>query len=199
MTEDPEIALIRSAMNERGVNQADAARILGLDSSQITRTFTGRRRLQLHEARKLREWLGLEGVAPVTGGGSVALMPGLVPLYGWVGASSNERLTLAEENLLGAVPMHPAQVNIREPFALQVQDESMVPRYEPGEIVYLAPNRWPSRGKYLVLETKDGMGYLKQLLRREADQVVLHQLNPAEDLLIENSRIRTAHAVIGSG
>jgi transcriptional regulator with XRE-family HTH domain len=198
MTDDPEIELIRAAMQERGLSQADAGRVLGLDSSQITRTFKGTRRLQLHEARKLRDWLGLDAAAPPVAG-SIAVMPGLVPLYGWVGAASEDRLTIAEQNLLGAVPIHPAQANVREPFALQVQDESMMPRYEPGEIVYLAPNRWPPRGKYLVLETTDGLGYLKQLLRREADRVVLHQLNPDQDLVFENDRIRAVHAVVGSG
>lgn len=203
MTNDtPEIAAIKATMAERGFTQADAARVLGLDSSQMTRTFKGSRRLQIHEARKLREWLGMEATSSVSGGpvmGSVSVMPGLVPLYGWVGASSAERLTLADENLLGAVPMHPLQANVREPFALQVQDESMTPRYEPGEVIYLAPNRWPARGKYLVLETNDGNGLLKQFLRRETDRVILRQFNPDQELVILNDNIRAVHTVIGAG
>ncbi len=199
METNPELAVIRAAMDDRGFRYAEAARILGLDSSQMTRTFKGQRRLQLHEARKLREWLGLEGTAPVTGTGNLSMMPGLVPLYGWVGAASANRLTLADTNLLGAVPMHPLQANVREPFALQVQDESMIPRYEPGEIIYLAPNRWPARSKYLVMETNEGDGYLKQFLRRDGDQVILHQLNPAEDIAFSTSQIRAVHTVIGSG
>lgn len=197
MVDDPEIRAIRAAMEDQGFRQADAGRILGLDSSQMTRLFNGRRRLQMHEARKLRDWLGLNGAAQEVGG-SVAVMPGLVPLYGWVGAASADRLTLAEEHLLGAVPMHPAQATVREPFALQVQDESMVPRYEPGEIVYLAPNRWPARGKYLVLVTTEGHGYLKQFVSRDENVVTLRQLNPDQEMTVEVPKIASVHAVVGA-
>lgn len=41
-------------------------------------------------------------------------MPGLVPLYGFVGAASDGRLTLAEQNQRGYVPMHPAQLHARD-------------------------------------------------------------------------------------
>lgn len=200
MSLPPELVEIQAAMSAKSFTRSDAARILGLDTSQVTRTFQGTRRLQLHEARKLREWLGLEPTsASVVTPGGVALMPGLIPLFGFVGASSPTRLTLTEDHMLGAVPMRPAQQHVKQPFALQVLDESMSPRYEPGEIVYLAPNRWPVRGQYLVLETTDGVGHLKQLLRRETDRTILHQLNPSQDLEIANDHIRAVHTVIGSG
>jgi phage repressor protein C with HTH and peptisase S24 domain len=192
----PHMAAIDRAMQEQGKSRADLGRHLGLGSEQVSRTFSGDRRLQLHEAREIERWLGINVDGDV-GAPTILPMPGLVPLYGWVGASSDERLILAEQGLRAYVPMHPAQINVRDPFALEVADISMIPRYEPGEIVYLAPNRWPARGQDCVLVTKDGHGLLKRFIRREPEKVVLHQLNPLRDIDVEAANIEAIHTVVG--
>lgn len=195
---DPEIAAIDAAMQEQGKTKADLARLLGLDSASVSRIFGGKRRLQLHEARTIQEWLG--GLpSTVAAGGKVMPMPGLVPLYGWVGAASESRLTIAEQSLRGYVPMHPNQQHVRDAFALEVADISMSPRYEPGEIIYIAPNRWPSRGQDCVLVTTEGGGFLKRFVRREAELLVLHQLNPDQDLEYPITIVQAMHSVVGRG
>jgi phage repressor protein C with HTH and peptisase S24 domain len=129
----------------------------------------------------------------------VAILPGLVPLYGWAGAASDERLTFAEQTLLGAVPRHPNQMNVRGAFALRTHDESMIPRYEPGELVYLAPNQWPSREQDCVLVTVEGFGYLKRFIKRADGVITLHQLNPDKDLSFDVKQVAAMHAVVGRG
>ncbi len=181
-------------MREQGKSQADLGRLLGLDSSQVNRIFKGARRIQLHEMRKIQEWLGQQ-MHP--DGGVVVAGPNMVPLYGFVGAASNGRLTLAEQNLRGYVPMHPAQMNVREAFALEVNDISMSPRYEPGEIVYLAPNRWPGRNQDCVVVTVEGQGLLKRFTRRDVATIRLHQLNPDHDIDIPLADVAEIHSVVG--
>lgn len=195
---DPELESIDAELKRQGKVRADLGRKLGLDSSQVNRLFNGKRRLQRHEWRTIQEWL-FGGEAPQTPGGSVVALPNMVPLYGWVGASSESRLTIAEQNLRGFVPMHPAQAHVRDAFALEVADISMSPRYEPGEIVYLAPHRWPTPGKDCVVVTVHQEGLLKRFVRREADQVVLHQLNPDSDLNVVMEEIDAIHSVVGRG
>src|SRR5579872_5118626 len=102
---DPEIDAIDKALVERGIPRAELGRRLGLDSSQVNRIFTGRRRIQRHEMTTIREWLW-PGSAPIPTGGAIVPMPGMVPLYGWVGAASEHRLTLAEQTVRAYVPMH---------------------------------------------------------------------------------------------
>ncbi|HZT52349.1 MAG TPA: XRE family transcriptional regulator [Stellaceae bacterium] len=197
MTVDPEILDIRQAMTDGGHTQADLGRLLGLDSSQVTRIFQGKRKLQLHEARRVREWLGLaERSAPA---GQVVPGPGMVPLYGWVGAASEGRHVLAEQVLLGHIPRHPNQANLREAFALQVSDVSMSPRYEPGEIVYVAPNQWPARAQDCVVVTTEGYAYLKRFLDIDDVQVRVEQLNPQKKLGFPRPDVQALHAVVGRG
>nr|WP_312294669.1 S24 family peptidase [Brevundimonas diminuta] len=181
-----------------GKTNADLGRLLGLDGSQVTRIIKGQRQIQRHEWNRIEEWLGGE-IPENHDAGEVAVMPGLVPLYGWAGAASAERLTLAEQTLLGAVPRHPNQLNVRGAFALRVSDESMSPRYEPGETVYIAPNQWPAREQDCVVVTSEGFGYLKRFVRRADGVVTVRQLNPDGELSFPVDQIAAMHAVVGRG
>lgn len=190
------MSIIAALMTEQNKSKADLGRLLGIDSSQVNRIFNGKRRIQYHERLKIDEWLGMGGPAAVATG-TVVAGPNMIPLYGYVGAATEGRLTLAEQNLRGYVPMHPAQRHVRDAFALEVNDISMSPRYEPGEIVYLAPNRWPTRDQDCVVVTLNGEGLLKRFVRRETAKVVLHQLNPPRDIDVALEEIDTIHSVVG--
>lgn len=192
---DSDVLSIRALMNQQGKSQADLGRLLGLDSSQVNRIFNGKRRIQYHERVKIDEWLGSGPQVGATN--NVVPMPHMVPLYGFVGAASEGRLTLAEQNLRGYVAMHPAQQHVRDAFALEVNDISMSPRYEPGEIVYLAPNRWPSRDQDCVVVTKEGQGLLKRYVRRDQEKITLYQLNPAQDIEVRLEDLDAIHTVVG--
>lgn len=194
---DPELETIRSALQTQAKSHAELGRLLGLDSSQVSRIFSGKRRLQLHEARTIRGWLGLESTKPDSA--AVLAGPGMVPLLGAVGATSSGRHVIADQVTLGVVPRHPAQANLRDAFALKVSDVSMSPRYEPGEIVYLAANQWPAREQDCVLVTRQGFGYLKRYLGRTMQLVNLFQLNPEEALDFEVREVEAMHAVVGRG
>lgn len=196
---DPLIKALDEALKAQGFSRAELGRKLGLDSSQLSRLFSGRRKLQRFEAEVATQWLGIPNGSAVAPGGTVVPMPGMVPLYGWAGASSLERLTIADQNLRGYVPGHPNQAHLRDAFALEVADVSMSPRYEPGEIIYIAPNRWPSRGQDCVVVTKDGGGYLKRFIRRTAEEVVVAQLNPETDISFGLDNVEAVHSVVGRG
>jgi len=192
---DSDVLAIRATMKELGKTQADLGRLLGLDSSQVNRIFNGKRRIQHHEMVRIEEWLGPSRPTATTG--TVVPMPHMIPLYGWVGAASEGRLTLAEQNLRGYVAMHPSQLHVKDAFALEVSDISMSPRYEPGEMVYLAPNRWPTRDQDCVVVKNDGQGLLKRFVRRDSSHITIHQLNPAQDIQVPLDEIAAIHSVVG--
>lgn len=198
-TDDPEIVALFRTIDERGHKKADLARLLEIDASQVTRIRKGQRRLQRHEWRKVEQWLSVSLDQSVRETSDVSILPGLVPLYGWAGAASDERLTFAEQILLGAVPRHPAQTNVHGAFALRINDVSMVPRYEPGELAYVAPNQWPTRGQDCILVTTDNFGYLKRFEHQASGIITLHQLNPDKDLTFKAQDVAGMHAVVGRG
>lgn len=195
----PDIRALAVAMDDRQHRRADLGRLLGIDASQVTRIFDGRRRVQLHEWRKIERWLGEAITEPPAEVDGVTLLPGMVPLYGWAGAASDDRLTFAKQTMLGTVARHPNQANALGAFALMVQDDSMVPRYEPGEVIYLAPNQWPAREQDCVLVTREGFGYLKRFKTRTGETVKLLQFNPERELVFSVSDIMNMHSVVGRG
>jgi SOS-response transcriptional repressor LexA len=198
MTEETDMSAIEAAMKARGYIRADFGRLLGLDSAQTTRTFNGKRKLQLHEYQTVATWLGLEGQIKKPGA-SVHPMPGSVPLFGWAAAADEDRFAMAEPNMLGTVPMHPHQINLRNAFAVRVHGDSMAPRYEQGEIVYVSPNQWPARDQDCVIETIDSHGYLKRFRGRKDEKLIVAQFNPAKEIEFLLKNIRAVHAVIGRG
>jgi hypothetical protein len=57
-----------TTLRERGVTNADIQRVLGLPSSRVSEMFTGKRRLQLDEAKKLVEEFEIEEpIRPLNG------------------------------------------------------------------------------------------------------------------------------------
>lgn len=196
---DPEVARIFAELERQGKPRAALGRALGLDPKQINRLANNERRLQRHEHVAALEFLGLSGPPAQVVGGVITPLPGLVPLFGWVGAATHSRLTIADQNLRGYVPMHPNQVNVRDAFALEVADVSMIPRYEPGEIVYVAPNRRPRTDQDCVVVTTSDEGLLKRFVRWGQDKLTLHQLNPDTDLEIALKDVAQIHTVVGRG
>ncbi len=204
MARDPLVIAIEQEMQAQGKTRAELGRLLGLDSSQVTRIFSEKsptRRIQMHELRQIEAWLGRTGTRKPDfhSMADIVPLPGMVPLYGWVGAASEHRLVLAEQNALGFIPMHPAQLHFRNAFALQVADDCMRPRYEPGENIYLAPNQWPRIGQDIVIVTTEGNGFLKRFLGRDAERVLVEQLNPVKQLKFPLATIEAVHAVVGRG
>jgi phage repressor protein C with HTH and peptisase S24 domain len=91
-------------------------------------------------------------------------------------------------------------------FAVYVHGDSMSPRFESGDLVFVNPSRPPTPGCDVIVEMApqhgEGAGacYIKRLLRRTADKVVLRQFNPPagekQDFEIEHKRIRNLWRVL---
>jgi phage repressor protein C with HTH and peptisase S24 domain len=91
-------------------------------------------------------------------------------------------------------------------FAVYVHGDSMSPRFESGDLVFVNPSRPPTPGCDVIVEMAphgaDGAGpcYIKRLLRRTADKVILRQFNPPTgekpDFEIEHKRIRNLWRVL---
>jgi phage repressor protein C with HTH and peptisase S24 domain len=84
-------------------------------------------------------------------------------------------------------------------FALYVDGDSMEPRYFAGELLYVNPNRPVTRNCFVAVELADGQGLIKQFLRRSDDEIVLHQFNPARDILLKSAEVKRIYRITGAG
>lgn len=83
-------------------------------------------------------------------------------------------------------------------FALYAGGEVMEPRYAPGELLYVNPNRPVTKNCYVAVELADGRGLVRQFLRRNENEIVLRQLNPEKQIHLKTADLRRVCRVIGA-
>ncbi len=93
----------------------------------------------------------------------------------------------------------PAQ-NAQGVYALFVEDDTMVPRYEPGELIFVSPHRPASSGDDVVIVRRNGNGEqiaaIKRLLRRGGEEIVAEQFNPYKEIRFAAGEIDSIHLVL---
>ncbi|WND02043.1 S24 family peptidase [Temperatibacter marinus] len=89
-------------------------------------------------------------------------------------------------------------LGVTEAFAVYITGDSMSPKYEDGDLLYIHPNRPFKKGRYVVIETTDQRGYIKQFRKWDETDLIVRQFNPAKDLRIPRASIERVMLVIGS-
>ena len=91
--------------------------------------------------------------------------------------------------------------HLRNVYALHILSDSMVPRYDPGELIYVG-GREPVPGDHVVVEmfpeagAKAGKAYVKKLLRRTEKEIIASQYNPPKELSFDRYGIKRLWRVI---
>lgn len=191
-----------------GKSQTDLAKKLGVHPSVVNKMVRGRRAIKLAEVPKIREFFGLnennppsdvgkfDGRQPVAASSmsEIHSWPNDVPVYGTAlgGSAGGEFIMNGDTGMRVRRP--PRLAGRADILALFVQGDSMSPRFEQGEMIYLERSRPPQINDYVVVEMRPGPegeqpAYLKQLVGRSSTKVRLHQLNPDKVLEIDAGRV----------
>lgn len=99
-------------------------------------------------------------------------------------------------------PRPPGIANKKDVYALRVTGESMSPKYEEGERIYVDPHRSPAIMDYVVVELhsseegEPGDGFIKRLVRRTPTKFVVSQFNPPKELEFDRDEVKSLHRVI---
>jgi len=90
-------------------------------------------------------------------------------------------------------------------YAIAVAGTSMEPRYHPGEMIYVHPDRLVTVGSYVLVQvrTKTEGGPAQALIKRLAEKtgtrIVLEQFNPVRLFDIALNDVISMHRIVGSG
>lgn len=167
--------------------------IRGYYISRLTR----RRRIPSEEMDALRELAGQPAAAsPVAP--NLTETADVVPLFGYANAAGGV-LRISEDQRVGVVPIHPAQLGSRSAFAFIVFGDSVSPRLNHGEIGYAIRNRPPFPNQLAVIEQMDGTAIVKFYIRQDERTLFLRQLKgEPKDFSIPLKDVQAIHAVVGS-
>lgn len=88
----------------------------------------------------------------------------------------------------------------RDAYALYVSGDSMAPRYESGDLIYINPARPAARGDDVVIQLTDGSdsvvtALVKRLVRKSATEIEIEQFNPPRHIIIPMHRVRAIHRI----
>jgi phage repressor protein C with HTH and peptisase S24 domain len=128
-------------------------------------------------------------------------MPKDVPVVG-IAVGGSEGDFAFNGAVIDYVRRPPGIAHTKDVYALYVVGMSMSPRFEEGELVYVAPSRSPSIGDYVVVQMKpedagsEPKAFIKRLVRRTADTLHLEQFNPAGMVKLPTAEVASIHRVI---
>lgn len=201
---------------EKGFSQQQLGSMVGMSQQAIDRLESGR----TGHPRKIVQLARVLGVSPdelergeilpaaqvVTGPSEQSVIPLPAPAF-----SLGRDLPVlgraqggAEGNLVmeeGAIDwtFRPADLaGVRDAFAVYVTGTSMVPKYQDGDLVYVHPSRPPRRDRFVLVETSDHRGLIKQFIKWDEDMLVLRQLNPEDTIRLPRARVLRVMLIIGS-
>lgn len=127
----------------------------------------------------------------------------------WADGIETTELMLSE--VLDYVGRPPGLANDQEAYAVRIVGESMAPRYEPGELVYVSPRSPVAAGDDVIVQLHDPSDMcegsqvagrittvlIKRLVRRSAQLLTLRQFNPEMTFDVPAARVRRIHRVRG--
>lgn len=103
-----------------------------------------------------------------------------VPVYKTIEVGDGTDAVMSAE-ISDRVERLPAVVGSLGVYAIFVHGDSMAPRYEHGDIIYIHPDRPLREGGYVLAGYNDNRILLRRLVSRSATVIVLQRLNPLRD------------------
>lgn len=132
---------------------------------------------------------------------NIQSMPRDVPILGG-GACGEDGLFELNGQILDHARRPPRLIGVRDIYALYVHGISMSPWREPGGLVYVHPHQPVKIGDYVVVqmmpEGADSLpaAYIKKLVRRTAEKLVLLQFSPREEKTLPAKKVKAVHRIM---
>lgn len=110
-------------------------------------------------------------------------------------------------SVLDYVDCPPSLENVPNAYAVYIDGESMVPRFRPGETVWVHPTKPARRGDDVVVqihrsEEDEGApprGFVKEFTGWTANKLILQQYNPHKKIEFTRDQVVSVHPIILAG
>lgn len=113
-----------------------------------------------------------------------------------------ERCSFDADHTVRMIARPPALQGARDLYAIYFHGESMMPRFEPGEVGIVDPRRPAGPGDYVLVQLNNGEEdhvtsvLVKRLVRASARELVLEQFNPPATFTVPRSRVARFHRIL---
>ncbi len=185
------IARIRRSL---GLSQAEVARRLEWSPPNYARIEKGRITPSLRSLQAIAEALDV----PVSALTDEEALGGEVPVVAFASAGPGVEFTDQGYPAGGGMYFLPRPPQFTDPngFGVEVAGDSMVPKYEDGQVVMVDTRKRPVSGDYAVVGLMDGDKYVKRY-RESGGMVVLESVNPLyPPVVVPPHDVRFAYKIV---
>ena len=185
------IARIRRSL---GLSQAEMARRLEWSPPNYARIEKGRITPSLKSLQAIAEALDVP-LSALTDGEALG---GEVPVVAFASAGPGVEFTDQGYPAGGGMYFLPRPPQFTDPngFGVEVAGDSMVPKYEDGQVVMVDTRKRPVSGDYAVVGLMDGDKYVKRY-RESGGMVVLESVNPLyPPVVVPPHEVRFAYKIV---
>lgn len=212
--------VIKRARQQRQLTLKAVATRIGVSPQAVGNWEADANDITMENLRKISELLGIDPVAASRGtlsyleadddlnevqrisnvGGLPNLGPRDVELLGVSVGGSDADFTFNGQ-VIDYLRRPPGIATLQGVFANQVIGTSMIPRFEPGEVIYCG-GKQPIVGDYVVIELlpesdeRNGKCFIKRLKRRSASEIICEQFNPVGEMTFDPYSIKRMSRVI---
>ncbi len=213
---------MRELRQAAGLSQEKLAELAGTSQPQINKLETGQRKMTVDWAVKLAQPLGVEPAAllgldlpaaPVTARPARPAMPALLrtppagaqpvlaaasmPVRAAARGGVDQEMFL-EDGPIDWIARPDYLKNARDPYAMYVVGDSMMPRFRPAQLLHVNPHKPPAPGAGVVVVKRNKAVLVKEFVRRSPDAVVLREYRPADrEFAVPLEELDTLHTVVG--
>lgn len=209
---------IRTARKRRGLVQRNIAEPLGIDVASVGMWEGGKNLPSMENLVKAAAVLRVDATglargeliyldADELGDAEIVTEPGPPPtgpmdvqVLGVAYGGDDGDFTFNGE-VTGFVRRPPGIIHMRNVFALHVLSDSMTPRYDPGELIYVGGQE-PVPGDHVVVEIfndeegQPGRSFIKKLVKRTGKEIVVQQYNPDKTISFDRYTVKRLWRVI---
>ena len=185
------IARIRRSL---GLSQAEVARRLEWSPPNYARIEKGRITPSLRSLQAIAEVLEV----PLSTLTDEEALGGEVPVVAFASAGPGVEFTDQGYPAGGGMYFLPRPPQVTDPngFGVEVAGDSMVPKYEDGQVVMVDTRKRPVSGDYAVVGLMDGDKYVKRY-RESGGMVVLESVNPLyPPVVVPPHEVRFAYKIV---
>lgn len=185
------LAAVRKSL---GLTQAEVARRLGWSPPNYARIEKGRITPSFKSLEAIAEALEVP-LAALTADRPLA---DEVPVIAFVSAGPGVEFTDQGYPAGGGMYFLPRPPQFTDPngFGVEVAGDSMVPKYEDGQVVMVDTRKRPVSGDYAVVGLMNGDKYVKRY-REAGGRVILESVNPLyPPIVVEPHEVRFAYKIV---
>jgi phage repressor protein C with HTH and peptisase S24 domain len=177
-----------------GLSQAEVARRLEWSPPNYARIEKGRTTPSLRSIEAIAEALEV----PLSALTQEGFASAEVPVVAFASAGPGVEFTDQGYPAGGGMYFLPRPPQFTDPngFGVEVAGDSMVPKYEDGQVVMVDTRKRPVSGDYAVIGLMSGDKYVKRY-RESGGMVVLESVNPIyPPVVVDPSEVRFAYKIV---